>query len=97
VFADVYDNDVSPAHKVDITTSLIADDGHVVFKNDEERSTGDLDGKPGGFGIGTTLSLSDFEPGLYVLRVEARSRLGNDVVAKREVQIRVSPPEAPAR
>jgi len=97
VFADIYDNDVTPAHKVDITTSLIADNGHVVFKNDEERSTADLDGKPGGFGIGTTLGLSDFEPGLYVLRVEARSRLGNDVSARRDVQIRITPPEAQAR
>jgi VWFA-related protein len=97
VFADVYDNDVTPAHKVDITTSLVADDGRVVFKNDEERSTADLGGKPGGFGIGTTLALSDFDPGLYVLRVEARSRLGNDVSARREVQIRITPPEAQAR
>jgi VWFA-related protein len=97
VYADVYDNDVTPAHKVDITTSLIADNGRVVFKNDEERSTADLEGKPGGFGIGTTLALSDFDPGLYVLRIEARSRLGNDVSAKREIQIRVTPPEAQSR
>jgi VWFA-related protein len=97
VFADIYDNDVTPAHKVDITTSLIADNGRVVFKNEEERSTADLEGKPGGFGIGTTLALSDFEPGLYVLRVEARSRLGSDVSARREVQIRIAPAEAQAR
>jgi hypothetical protein len=97
VFADIYDNDVTPAHKVDITTSLIADSGRVVFKNEEERSTADLEGKPGGFGIGTTLALSDFEPGLYVLRVEARSRLGSDVSARRELQIRIAPPEAQAR
>ena len=97
VFADVYDNDVTPTHKVDITTSLVADDGRVVFKNDEERSTADLEGKPGGFGIGTTVALSDFEPGLYVVRVEARSRLGADVSARREVQIRITPPEAQAR
>ncbi len=94
LFTDVYDNDVTPAHKVDITTSLTSDDGKVVFKNDEERSTEELGGKPGGFGIGTTLSLSDFEPGLYVLRVEARSRLGNDVKASREVQIRITPPQS---
>ncbi len=97
LFADVYDNDVTPVHKVDVTTSLIADAGKVVFKNDEERSTEDLGGKRGGFGIGTTLSLSDFDPGLYVLRVEARSRLGADVRASREVQIRITPPEAQPR
>ena len=50
--------------------------------------------KPGGFGVGTTLALSDLEPGLYVLKVQARSRLGTDVSASREVQIRIAPPEA---
>ncbi len=97
IFADVYDNDVTPVHKVDITTSLLADDGKVVFKNDEQRSTEDLGGKPGGFGIATTLALSDFDPGLYVLRVAARSRLGTDVSATREVQIRITPPEPQSR
>jgi hypothetical protein len=41
------------------------------------------------------LPLSDFDPGLYVLKVEARSRLGTDVMASREVQIRIAPPENP--
>ena len=59
-FTDVYDNDVSPVHTVDITTTLTADEGRVVFKNAEERSTADLAGKPGGFGYGTTLSLQDY-------------------------------------
>ena len=90
IFADVYDNDVTPVHKVDIAMSLTADEGRVVFKNDEEHTTADLGGKPGGFGFGTTLSLSDFDPGLYVLKVEARSRLGTDVMASREVQIRIT-------
>ena len=97
IFTDVYDNDVTPVHKVDITTSLTADAGRVVFKNDEERSTEDFGGKPGGFGVGTTLSLTDFEPGLYVLKVEARSRLGNDIKASREVQIHITAPEAQPR
>jgi VWFA-related protein len=92
VFTDVYDNDVTPAHKVDITMTLRSDEGRVVFKNEEERSTADLAGKPGGFGYATTLSLTDFDPGLYVLKVEARSRLGNDVVASREMQITITPP-----
>jgi hypothetical protein len=93
VFADVYDNDVSPTHKDDITLTLRSDEGRVMFKNEEERTTADLAGKRGGFAYSTTLSLSDFEPGLYVLRVEARSRLGNDVTASREVQIVITPPE----
>jgi hypothetical protein len=94
VFTDVYDNDVSPVHKVDITLTLRSDEGRVVFKNEEERSTADLAGKPGGFGYATTLSLSDFDPGLYVLKVESRSRLGSDVMASREMQIVITPPES---
>jgi hypothetical protein len=92
VYTDVYDNDVTPAHKVDITMTLRSDEGRVVFKNEEERSTADLAGKPGGFGYATTLSLTDFDPGLYVLKVEARSRLGNDVMTSREMQITITPP-----
>jgi VWFA-related protein len=95
LFTDVYDNDVTPVHKVDITLTLTSDEGRVVFKNEEEHSTADLGGKPGGFGYATTLPLSDFDPGLYVLKVEARSRLGTDVMASREVQIRIAPPENP--
>jgi VWFA-related protein len=92
-FADVYDNDLSAVHTLDITTTLTADEGRVVFKNAEERSTADLAGKRGGFGYGTTMSLKDYAPGLYVLKVEARSRLGSNATASREVQIAITPPE----
>src|SRR5262249_35612715 len=64
VFPDVYDNDVSVAHKDDITLTLRSDGGRVVLKNEEERTTADLAGKPGGFAYSTTLSLADFDPGL---------------------------------
>ena len=80
-------------HTLDITTTLTADEGRVVFKNAEERSTADLAGKRGGFGYGTTMSLKDYAPGLYVLKVEARSRLGSNATASREVQIAITPPE----
>jgi len=90
LFADVYDNDASAVHRVDVTTTLTSDTGRVVYKNEEEHSTADLQGKPGAFAVNSTLSLSDYEPGLYVLRVEARSRLGADVTASREVQIRIT-------
>jgi hypothetical protein len=91
LFADVYDNDVMRIHKVDITTSLTSDSGRVVFMNEEERSTEDLGGKPGGLGIGKTLLLSDFEPGVYVLKVEAR--LGADITASRDLQIQIAEPK----
>jgi VWFA-related protein len=89
-FTDIYDNDLSAVHTLDITTTLTADEGRVVFKNAEERSTADLAGKRGGFGYGSTLALKDYAPGLYVLKVEARSRLGNNASASREVQITIT-------
>jgi VWFA-related protein len=92
-FADVYDNDLAAAHTLDVTATLTSDAGRVVFKNAEERSTADLGGKRGGFGYGSTMSLKDYPPGLYVLKVEARSRLGNNATASREVQITITLPE----
>jgi VWFA-related protein len=96
-FTDVYDNDLSNVHTVDITATLTADEGRVVFKKAEERSTADLGGKKGGFGYGSTIALQDYPPGLYVLRVEARSRLHTDVTASREVQITIAPPDTRSR
>jgi len=96
-FTDVYDNDVSNAHTVDITSTLTSDEGHVVFKNAEERSTADLAGKKGGFGYGARITLQDYPAGLYVLKVEARSRLRADVTSSREVQITITPAVAQPR
>ena len=96
-FTDVYDNDTSNVHTVDITATLTADEGRVVFKNAEERSTADLAGKKGGFGYGSPITLQDYPPGLYVLKVEARSRLGSNPTASREVQITITPPETQPR
>ncbi len=92
-FTDIYDNDLSQVHTVDIVSTLTSDDGKVVFKHAEERSTSDLAGKKGGFGYGSTINLKDYAPGLYVLKVETRSRLRTDVAASRELQITISAPE----
>ena len=45
LFAEVYDNAASSPHKVDITTTITADDSKVVFKADEERSSTDIQGE----------------------------------------------------
>ena len=90
LFAEVYDNETAP-HKVDIETRLTSDAGRVVYKSDEERSSSELSGSRGGYGIQARVPLTDIEPGLYVLTVEARSRLGRDVGASRQVQITVVP------
>lgn len=89
VFAEVYDNQASSPHKVDITTTVTSDDANVVFKSNEERSSSDIQDKRGGYGYQGRVPLRDLKPGTYVLKVEARSRLGQGVSAKREVQFTV--------
>ena len=48
LFAEVYDNlPPLPAHKIDITTKLITEDGREVFKTTEERDSKELQGIEG--------------------------------------------------
>ena len=88
VFAEVYDNRPATPHSVDVVTSVLTDEGREVFKTEDERKSRELGGLRGGYGHAAKVPLVGFAPGLYVLRVEARSRLGGDTVA-REIQFRV--------
>jgi hypothetical protein len=97
VFAEVYDNEAASPHKVDITSTVTSDDGKVMYKTDEERSSADLLGKRGGYGYTAQIPLKELPPGAYVLKVAARSRLGQGATAGREVQFTVVPPQAPPR
>ena len=86
--AELYDNPNRSSHAVDFTTSVRAvSDGQLVFRTRDERTVE----------AGNTLrteaysgeiSLKDLAPGTYVLRVEARSRTGNQF-AYREVPFEV--------
>lgn len=89
LFAEIYDNEGASPHKVDITATLQTDEGKVVFKNEEERASSELQGARGGYGYAARIPLRDVAPGLYVLKVEARSRLGDGATVARQVQIRV--------
>lgn len=88
-YVEVYDNDVKAPHVVDITTRVVSEDGRDVFKTSEERSSTELQGKPGGYGHQARISLKDFAPGTYLLTVEARSRAGNKPPVGRTVQFKV--------
>ena len=89
IFTEVYDNSGKAPHKVDIVTSVLTDEGKPVFKVEDTRDSSDLGDAKGGYGYTTRVPLSDLAPGLYVLNVDAKSRLGNDNVANRQVQFRV--------
>jgi len=92
LFAEVYDNTAASPHKVDITTTVTADEGKVMFKTDETRDSSDLQGKSGGYGYSARVPLKGLSPGIYVLKVEARSRLGAGPTADRQVQFRIAEP-----
>ncbi len=89
VYAEVYDNDVRNPHTVDITTTVVSEDGRNVFTTSEERSSSELQGKPGGYGHQARIQLKDFAPGIYLLTVEAKSRAGNEPPVSRTIQFEV--------
>jgi VWFA-related protein len=98
LFAEVYDNAGGTPHKVDITASVITDEGKVMFTANEVRDSTELGGKTGGYGYSTRIPMKDLPPGPYVLKVEAKSRLANVPPASRDVRIRVEPPrQGPGR
>ena len=50
----------------------------------------ELKGSSGGYGFSTRIPLKDVAPGLYVVRVEAQSQLGDRPMVARETVIRVA-------
>ena len=90
VFVEVYDNQLSKPHKVDITTTITSDDGKVVFKTEEARDSSELQGRGGGYGHAARVSLKDFAPGFYVLTVSARSRLADTAPVERQVPFTIT-------
>jgi VWFA-related protein len=86
---EVYINKPQPVHHFDVTTRVKADDGRVVFNHSAERSTEELHGTPGGFGFNTRIPIQNWTPGLYVLEIEAKSRLKDIEPVTRLVQFEV--------
>jgi hypothetical protein len=86
---DVYDNRAFTAHRVEIKTTLTADNGTAVFSSRDERKSEELKGPTGTFGHVATVPLKGVAPGRYVLRVEAQSTLANGGSAAREIEITV--------
>jgi hypothetical protein len=86
---EVYDNKPNPPHRLDITARVKADDGRIVFTDTEERSSEELHGTPGGFGYRVRIPIQGWTPGLYVLEIEAKSRLGDAEPATRLIPFEV--------
>jgi hypothetical protein len=90
LFAEIYDNATRQPHKVNIRASLRAEGGQSVFQTSEERDSAELKGSGGGYGFTARIPLKDVAPGLYVVRVEAQSQLGDRPSVTRETVIRVA-------
>jgi VWFA-related protein len=89
IFTEIYDNGAKAPHRVEIKTEVLADDGKVVLSKMDERKSEELQGASGGYGHTAQIPLSAFAPGRYVLRVTARSFLGNTPTVSRDVEFRV--------
>ena len=90
IYTEVYESARNaPAHGVELKLELRADEGRVVATRTEERSSKELEGKPGGYGFLTELPLNGLTPGIYVIHVEARANIGERPMVSRDVQIRV--------
>ena len=86
---DIYDNRAFTPHRVEVRTTLTADNGTSVFSSRDERKSEELKAATGTFGHVAKVPLKDVAPGRYVLRVEAQSSLSNTAVAAREIEITV--------
>jgi hypothetical protein len=91
LFTEFYENlPGAPPHGLDITTTLRDETGRIVTQNTDQRSSTELQGKQGGYGYTARMPLKTLEPGLYVIRVEGKSRIGDrENAVGRDVQIRV--------
>ena len=93
-FTEVYDNSGKQSHKVDLSATVKAEGGQTVFETKEERDSSELAGSSGGFGFAGRVPLKQLVPGLYVLRVQAVSRLGDRPTVAQEIVFRVLAPPA---
>ena len=91
IFAEVYDTNMDKPHTVDITVSIVGDDGKAVVRYQQQRSSAEPGKIAGAFRYGGSIPLIELKPGVYSVRVEAASRLDRGANVVREVQFRVTP------
>jgi hypothetical protein len=90
LYAEFYENaSNAPPRMLDLSTTVRAEDGRVVFEDRDERSSSDLKGAAGGHGYAVQIPLAGLAPGPYVIRVEGRARGNAEAAAGKDVSIRV--------
>ena len=89
LFTEIYDN-TKQAHKVEIAATVKAEGGQSVFQARESHDSSELAGSAGGYGFQARIPLKGLAPGLYVLRIEAVSQIGDRPTVSKEIVFRVS-------
>ena len=96
VFAEVYENDVTESRRVQATTSILAEDGRVVYRAVEERGNEEMPptGKGGAstaraWGHTVTIPVSELGTGQFLLRVQVAHLLPGAEPVTRELAFTV--------
>ncbi len=89
IFTEVYDNLGKTPHRVQLTATVLTDEGKTAFTTSDERRSEELQGASGGYGYQTQIPLSGMAAGRYVLRVEAKGTIGKEPAVTREVEFRI--------
>jgi hypothetical protein len=92
VLTEVRDTTMATPHSLDLVATVTSEDGRVVFRQADSRSTAQIQaaaGTAGAFGYVVKVPLAGVPPGSYVLAVEARSRLDVDKPVRREAVFQV--------
>jgi VWFA-related protein len=96
LYAEVYDKlQTDTPHTVDVTTRLVNETGKEVTRTADARKSSEFQpGKGGGgfFGYSAQVPLADVAPGRYMLQVEAKARLKDAPVVRREMLITIVQP-----
>jgi hypothetical protein len=88
LFAEIYDH-IRPPHKLEIITTVTADDGRAAISHTDQRGSDELKARGDGFGHVRTIPLTDLAPGRYVARVEARGLVSDGGSVARELEFTV--------
>ena len=91
--AMIYDTRMATPHRRDILATVRGEDGRVVFRQQDSRSTGEIQaaaGTAGGFGYLVKVPLASVPPGSYMLAIEVRSGLDLDKPVRHETMFSVT-------
>lgn len=85
VYAEAYDDGGRARRTVDLGVVVRDDTGRVVFSAAEERSSTELGGGRGGYGLRVEIPLDGIAPGAYVLTLTATARGSREAPATRDI------------